>query len=51
MLFGKVLKDKFNLDVGYPFTIIQSAALAVSSFEKKLGCEWTSDDSSIWFWI
>jgi hypothetical protein len=39
ILFGKVGKDLFNLDVKYPFTIVQGIALAVSSFEKKIACE------------
>ena len=39
ILFGKVGKDVFNLDVRHPFSIFQAVALGISSFEKKLGCE------------
>lgn len=39
LIFGKVSKDIFNLDIKEKFSIVQAMALAVSSFEKKLGCE------------
>ena len=39
VVFGKVSKDVFNLDVKKKFSILQAMAIAVSSFEKKLGCE------------
>ena len=32
ILFGKVGKDVFNLDVRHPFTIFQAVALGISSF-------------------
>lgn len=38
LIFGKVSKDIFNLDIKEKFSIVQAMALAVSSFEKKLGC-------------
>lgn len=39
VLFGKFGKDLFNLDIRYPFNMIQGVALALSSFDKKLACE------------
>jgi hypothetical protein len=39
VLFGKFGKELFNLDIRYPFSILQGVALAVSSFDRKLGCE------------
>lgn len=39
ILFGKFGKDLFNLDVRYPFNLMQGVALALSSFDKKLACE------------
>lgn len=39
VLFGKFGKQLFNLDIRYPFNILQGLALAISSFDRKLGCE------------
>jgi hypothetical protein len=39
VLFGKFGKELFNLDVRYPFSILQAATLAISSFDRKLACE------------
>jgi hypothetical protein len=38
VLFGKIDKNIFNLDIKYPFSLVQGLALALSSFDKKLGC-------------
>lgn len=40
VLFGKFGKDLFNLDIHYPFNLIQGISLAMSSFDRKLACEW-----------
>lgn len=39
VLFGKFGKDLFNMDIRYPFNLLQGVALALSSFDKKLACE------------
>jgi len=39
VLFGKFGRELFNLDVRYPFSIIQAVSLALSSFDRKLACE------------
>lgn len=39
ILFGKFGKELFNLDIRYPFNLIQGLALAISSFDRKLACE------------
>lgn len=38
VLFGKFGKDLFNLDIRFPFNLLQGVALALSSFDKKLAC-------------
>jgi hypothetical protein len=38
VLFGKVSTNVFNLDIKYPFSLMQGLALALSSFDKKLAC-------------
>jgi hypothetical protein len=38
VLFGKIEKNVFNLDVKWPFNLVQGLALALSSFDKKIGC-------------
>ena len=39
MQFGRVDKDVFTLDYQYPFSAYQAMAIALSSFDSKLGCE------------
>jgi hypothetical protein len=39
VLFGKIEKNVFNLDIKHPFNLVQGLALALSSFDKKIGCE------------
>jgi len=41
ILFGKFGKELFNLDIQYPYNLIQGISLAVSSFDRKLACEWS----------
>ena len=36
--FGKVEKDVFNIDVRYPFSIMQAFGVAISSLDMKLLC-------------
>lgn len=38
MLFGRVAKNVFNLDIEYPFSVLQAASVIVSSFDSKLAC-------------
>lgn len=38
VLFGKFGKELFNLDVRHPFSLLQAAALAMSSFSRKIAC-------------
>jgi hypothetical protein len=39
MQFGRVDKDVFTLDFQHPFSAYQAFAVALSSFDSKLGCE------------
>ena len=39
VLFGKIEKNMFNLDIRHPFNLVQGLALALSSFDKKIACE------------
>jgi hypothetical protein len=39
VLFGKIDKNVFNLDIKHPFNLVQGLALALSSFDKKIACE------------
>lgn len=38
MLFGRVAKNVFNLDIHYPFSVLQAFAVVLSSFDRKLAC-------------
>ena len=38
LLFGKLSKEIFNLDISYPFNLVQAVSLAMSSFDRKLAC-------------
>ena len=37
--FGRTGKDEFILDVGWPLSLFQGFALALSSFDSKVGCD------------
>ena len=37
--FGRIDSNLFNMDVKYPFSIIQAFALCLSSLDFKLACE------------
>ena len=39
ILFGKVGAEVFNLDIKYPFSIVEACAIMISSFDKKIACE------------
>lgn len=39
MQFGKVDNDIFTVDYNYPLNALQAFAIALSSFDSKLGCE------------
>jgi tubby-related protein 1 len=39
LLFGRVAKNVFNLDVHYPFSVLQAFSVVLSCFDKKLACE------------
>mmetsp|Transcript_11254 Transcript_11254/g.27673 ORF Transcript_11254/g.27673 Transcript_11254/m.27673 type:complete len:658 (-) Transcript_11254:359-2332(-) len=39
MQFGRVGKDEFSLDVQWPMSLFQAFAVALSSFDSKLGCD------------
>jgi hypothetical protein len=38
MQFGRIGENSFNLDVKYPFSILQGFGIALSSLDFKLGC-------------
>lgn len=38
--FGKVGKDMFTMDYGYPISAFQAFAICLSSFETRIACEW-----------
>ena len=42
MQFGRVAEDVFTMDYSYPMCAIQAFAVALSSFDGKLACEWCS---------
>jgi hypothetical protein len=37
--FGKVGKDMFTMDYGYPISAFQAFAICLSSFETRIACE------------
>ncbi|XP_063072334.1 tubby-related protein 1-like [Engraulis encrasicolus] len=39
MQFGRVADDAFTLDYNYPMCAVQAFAIALSSFDGKIGCE------------
>merc|ERR1712127_455387 len=39
MQFGRTGKDEFSLDVQWPMSLYQAFAVALSSFDSKLGCD------------
>lgn len=39
VVFGKIGKDAFNLDIKHPFSILHGLTMAMSSLKKKLLCE------------
>ncbi len=39
MQFGRVDDDLFNLDFGYPFSVYQAFAIALSAFDLKYACD------------
>ena len=39
MQFGRTGNDEFSLDVQWPMSLFQSFAVALSSFDSKLGCD------------
>ena len=40
MQFGRVAEDVFTMDYNYPMCALQAFAVALSSFDGKLACEW-----------
>ena len=38
--FGRIGDDAFNMDVSYPFSIVQAFGICLSSFDYKIACEW-----------
>lgn len=41
MQFGRIAEDVFTMDYRYPMCPLQAFAIALSSFDSKLACEWT----------
>ena len=39
MQFGRIGKEDFHLDVKWPMSLFQAFAVALSSFDSKLGCD------------
>lgn len=40
MQFGRTSEDVFTMDFRYPLCALQAFAIALSSFDGKLACEW-----------
>ena len=38
LVFGKINKDKFDLEFTYPFSPLQAFGIVLSSFDNKLNC-------------
>lgn len=43
MQFGRVAQDVFSMDYSFPLCALQAFAIALSSFDGKLACEWLKD--------
>lgn len=43
MQFGRIADDIFTLDYNYPMCAVQAFAIALSSFDGKIACEWPKD--------
>lgn len=41
MQFGRTSEDVFTMDYRYPLCAMQAFAIALSSFDGKIACEWT----------
>ena len=39
LLFGRVEKSRFSLDLQWPLSPLQAFAIALASLDYKLGCE------------
>jgi tubby-related protein 1 len=39
MQFGKTGKNSFNMDVQWPISLFQAFGIALTSIDKKYGCE------------
>ena len=42
MQFGRVADDVFTMDYNYPLCALQAFSIALSSFDGKLACEWST---------
>ena len=40
MQFGRVSEEIFTMDFKYPLCALQAFAIALSSFDGKIACEW-----------
>jgi tubby-related protein 1 len=38
MLFGRLAKNVFSLDIEHPFSVLQAMCVVLSSFDRKLAC-------------
>jgi len=44
MQFGRTSEDVFTMDYRYPLCAMQAFAIALSSFDGKIACEWAGLD-------
>ena len=40
IVFGKAGPEVYNLDIEYPFSLVQGIAVALTTFETKITCDW-----------
>lgn len=47
MQFGRTSEDVFTMDYRYPLCAMQAFAIALSSFDGKIACEWAGWDPRV----
>lgn len=46
MQFGRIDNNNFTMDVRYPLSPVQAFGIAMTSFHKKLACDWSLNNTS-----
>ena len=44
LIFGKAGPEVYNLDIEYPFSLVQGISVALTTFETKITCDWSTSN-------